>query len=263
LTTTHHPPATNSQYNIMSVLFNKSPRLILVRHGESMWNVTNKHLKQETRFTGWADIPLSAVGAQQASASGRCLASLWTAGASRINSPDTAPNNEGTGTHTKPVQFHSVYTSMLERSRDTYNILAAAMEKELQEPFTPPVTSHWRLNERHYGALVGLSKSDSEEKLGAARVTEWRRSWNIAPPPMYSIPDYLSGGPIILNDATIITHANNTTSTTIEAHAKIPRTESLQDCVNRVIPLLEHDIYPRLKRGENVLVVAHSNTIRG
>lgn len=231
---------------------NKSPRLILVRHGESLWNITNKKQGRVTRFTGWADVPLSNLGKLQARAAGRCLAGLWDVQKFAVIKTNNNMNLSS------GMQYHSVYTSALERSTETYELIAEEMNKELGVELTIPVLNHWRLNERHYGALVGLSKKESEEKLGEAKVKEWRRSWKAAPPPMLTIPD-LVGGVKMLNEASISTG----TRKAIEKNAIIPKSESLADCAARVVPLLEQEIFPRIIRGENVLVVAHSNTIRG
>jgi 2,3-bisphosphoglycerate-dependent phosphoglycerate mutase len=243
------------------MILNKSPRLILVRHGESMWNVTNKANSRVTRFTGWADVPLSPLGMLQARAAGRCLAGLWNVEKFAVVRTDNNLNPSA------EMQYHSAYTSMLERSRLTYSLIAEEMNKELGVELNMHVVNHWRLNERHYGALVGLSKAESEEKLGEKRVREWRRSWTAAPPPMHIIPKQEDAvdGVRILNEATIMTSLHGVPGALVatEKNANIPKTESLADCASRVIPLLENEIFPRIKRGENVLIVAHSNTIRG
>jgi 2,3-bisphosphoglycerate-dependent phosphoglycerate mutase len=148
----------------MEKIYNKSPRLILVRHGESMWNITNKSIGRETRFTGWADVSLSTIGKHQARAAGRCLAGLWNVERlSRIATDQKLQLSTG-------MQYHSVYTSMLDRSRNTYSLIAEEMKKELGSVLDDiPEINHWRLNERHYGALVGLSKAEAEEKMGQKR----------------------------------------------------------------------------------------------
>lgn len=135
----------------------------------------------------------------------------------------------------------------------------------------------WRLNERHYGALVGLSKGDAERLMGKEQVMGWRRSWDKRPPPMtkhpfyYSIPaeagnfkpmfDWQSE---IWHKAMTIVRARGLEPVkSIDRDAVIPLSESLKDCAERVLPLWEKFIVPRLLNGDNVLVVAHSNTIRG
>jgi len=229
-------------------------RLVLVRHGESVWNITNRAQKRETRFTGWADIPISQLGRQQAQASGRCLEGL-------------------------NIEFDAVYTSLLQRARVTYELLLSQMPSQKKRGV--PVVASWRLNERHYGALVGLSKSEAETKMGRAKVIGWRRSWDLRPPPMAMHPFYHSTSsdpndkaPLFDWQSDIWTKAltirsvqmsNGTLVETekVEEHdAVIPLTESLEDTANRVFVLWRESILPRLVASENVLVVGHSNTIR-
>lgn len=265
-------------------------KLVFVRHGESLWNITNTGEGRVTRFTGWANIPMSDVGKQQAMASGRCLNKLG-------------------------IEFDSVYTSVLERSVDTFELLA----KEMVGQTPVPVTHHWRLNERHYGALVGLSKADAETTLGKEKVMHWRRSWDGRPPPMNKHPFYHSfinpeqdGHPptflfdwqseiwskaLIMKRFPLLNKSNDAhvapddsgsnpyaekggeniydghhvhildgltdSRTEYETFAEIPKSESLADTADRVLPLWSQEILPRIVRGQNVLVVGHSNTIRG
>ena len=128
-----------------------------------MWNVTDKSRRRETRFTGWADVPASPLGREQARSSGRCLESLG-------------------------LTFDAVFTSLLSRSRVTYEHMLQEMPS--QRKLGVPVVASWRLNERHYGALVGLSKSEAEERMGRQKVMGWRRSWELRPPPMVQHPFY-------------------------------------------------------------------------
>lgn len=102
-----------------------------------------------TRFTGWADVPLTERGHSQAAAAGRCLKYFGL----------------------KP---NAVFTSLLKRSKTTYDDIKMAGDPAL---FSVPAINSWRLNERHYGALVGLSKEEASQKWGS-EVTEWRRSWD-------------------------------------------------------------------------------------
>jgi 2,3-bisphosphoglycerate-dependent phosphoglycerate mutase len=179
--------------------------------------------------------------------------------------------------------FDAVYTSLLDRSTKTYDLIADELLRQKgndapENTFKDPeIVQSWRLNERHYGALVGLSKEDAERLMGKEAVMEWRRSWDKRPPPMtkhpfyYSIPaeagnfkpmfDWQSE---IWNKAlTVIKTRGQPPVKTVERSAVIPLSESLKDCAGRVLPLWEKSIVPRLLAGENVLVVAHSNTIRG
>ena len=143
----------------------KLGKLVFVRHGESIWNKTDPERGLTTRFTGWADIPLTDLGKLQAFAAGRCLL--------KLNFP-----------------FNAVYTSLLTRARETFDKIASQYYadgiKDIQ------VVASWRLNERHYGSLIGLSKVEAEEKLGREKVLGWRRSWDLRPPPMTKHPYYIN-----------------------------------------------------------------------
>ena len=122
-------------------------KLVLIRHGESTWNLEN-------RFTGWADVPLTATGIAQATQAGRLLADNGFA-------------------------FDLAYTSVLKRAIHTLWHGLDAMDC----PWLP-VHCSWRLNERHYGALQGLNKAETAQKFGDEKVMAWRRSYNIPPPPL-------------------------------------------------------------------------------
>jgi 2,3-bisphosphoglycerate-dependent phosphoglycerate mutase len=124
-----------------------SGKLILLRHGQSIWNVANL-------FTGWTDVDLSDQGREEARQAGRELAA--------------------TG-----IRFDCAYTSMLKRAIRTLWIALDEMDR-----MWLPVTNSWRLNERHYGALQGLDKAQTVEKHGEAQVKIWRRSYDIPPPPL-------------------------------------------------------------------------------
>ena len=126
-------------------------KLVLVRHGQSMWNLEN-------RFTGWTDVELSEQGIQEAKEAGKVLKE-------------------------KGFEFDVAYTSVLKRANDTLNyILDELGEKDI------PIKRSWRLNERHYGALQGLNKDETREKYGAEQVLLWRRSTDVKPPEL-SIED--------------------------------------------------------------------------
>ena len=254
-----------------------------MRHGESLWNITDKSENRMTRFTGWANIPMSETGKKQAAAAGRCLNKLG-------------------------VTFDAIYTSVLDRSIDTYEGIA----KEMKAQGPVPVVHTWRLNERHYGSLVGLSKEAAEEEMGKEQVMHWRRSWEGRPPPMTKHPFYHSfitseedgHPPVFIFDwqseiwskAVTMTRmpieekvdtppvtnpytekAMNTYHVEQGTHlldglgdiqseydtlAEIPKSESLRDTARRVLPLWVNEILPRIIKGENILVVGHSNTIR-
>ena len=122
-------------------------RIVLVRHGESLWN-------QENRFTGWIDIDLSEKGRKEALEAGRLLKA-------------------------EKLFFDRAYTSVLKRAIRT--LWAVLDEMDLM---WLPVQKSWRLNERHYGALQGLDKAETAAKFGEAQVKVWRRSYDVPPPPM-------------------------------------------------------------------------------
>jgi 2,3-bisphosphoglycerate-dependent phosphoglycerate mutase len=125
------------------------PKLILVRHGQSLWNL-------EDRFTGWVDVPLTAKGEDEARAAGLKL---------------------------KPYSIDVAYTSNLQRAQNTLTLLAASMEVSI------PTIRDEALNERHYGDLQGLNKKKTAEKFGDEQVKIWRRSYDIPPPNGESLKD--------------------------------------------------------------------------
>ena len=126
-------------------------KLVLVRHGQSMWNLEN-------RFTGWTDVELSEQGIKEAKEAGKVLKE-------------------------KGFEFDVAYTSVLKRANETLDyILDELGEKDI------PIKKSWRLNERHYGALQGLNKDETREKYGAEQVLLWRRSTDVKPPEL-SIED--------------------------------------------------------------------------
>jgi 2,3-bisphosphoglycerate-dependent phosphoglycerate mutase len=184
------------------------PTLVLLRHGQSQWNLEN-------RFTGWWDVDLSVVGVDEARAAGRLL-----------------------GEH--GFDFDCCFTSVLTRAIRTLHLTLHEMDR-----LWLPVTKDWRLNERHYGGLTGLNKQEMIEKVGAEQVQIWRRSYDIAPPPLPEDSPY------------------DVSSDRRYAGIEAPRTESLKDTVARAVPYYETDIAPALKAGKRVLVAAHGNSLRG
>jgi 2,3-bisphosphoglycerate-dependent phosphoglycerate mutase len=184
--------------------------LVLLRHGQSQWNLDN-------RFTGWVDVPLSEQGVEEARRAGRQL------------------REEG-------LRFDVAYTSVLKRAIKT---LWLALE-ELDQMWLP-VHKSWRVNERMYGALQGLNKSETSARHGEAQVKLWRRSYDIPPPPMTPEDDGWPG-----RDPRYAALRRE----------DVPLTESLKDTVARFLPYWESDIGPALRRGERVLLAAHGNSLR-
>ncbi|NLN92449.1 MAG: 2,3-diphosphoglycerate-dependent phosphoglycerate mutase [Candidatus Hydrogenedens sp.] len=185
-------------------------KLVLIRHGQSTWNLDN-------RFTGWTDVDLSEQGRQEAASAGKVLKA------------------EG-------FEFDLVYTSVLKRAiRTMWHVL-----DELDQMWLP-VVRDWRLNERHYGALQGLNKSETAAKHGEEQVKIWRRSYDITPPPLEA------------TDERNAAHDRRYAGLTAD---QVPLTESLKETVARFIPYWESEIAPQVKAGKRVLIVAHGNSLR-
>ncbi|MGN6515936.1 MAG: 2,3-diphosphoglycerate-dependent phosphoglycerate mutase [Rhizomicrobium sp.] len=185
-------------------------RLVIVRHGESEWNKKNL-------FTGWRDVGLTEQGVAEARAAGRLMA------------------KEG-------FQFDLTYTSLLRRAIHTLDLALGEMDQ-----MWLPVEKHWRLNERHYGALQGANKKEAVAKFGEEQVHIWRRSYATPPPPVaLDSPDYPK-------------HDRRYADL---SDADLPRSESLKDVLARVMPYWETVIQPQLARGKNVLIAAHGNSLR-
>jgi len=184
--------------------------LVLLRHGESTWN-------QENRFTGWTDVDLSARGIAEAKEAGRLL-------------------SEG------GYVFDLAYTSVLKRAIKTLGIAL-----DVTDLLWIPVVKHWRLNERHYGALQGLNKAETAAKHGEAQIKIWRRSYDIPPPPLE--PDDPR------NQSQDSRYAGLTP-------AELPLTESLKDTVARFLPYWHDTIAPSIEAGKRVVIAAHGNSLR-
>lgn len=185
-------------------------KLVLVRHGESEWNKLNL-------FTGWTDVELSEKGREEAKYAGELLKE-------------------------KGYDFDVCYTSYLKRAIHTLNGILLSMDREWL-----PVVKSWKLNERHYGALQGLNKSETALKYGEEQVKLWRRSYDIEPP-MLEVEDER-------NPQNQETYRN-------EDKSLMPLTESLALCVKRVVPYYEEVIKKEMLSGKRVLVVAHGNSLR-
>tara|TARA_X000000368_G_C23058424_1_gene725358 strand:+ start:10894 stop:11643 length:750 start_codon:yes stop_codon:yes gene_type:complete len=184
-------------------------KLVLLRHGESQWNLENK-------FTGWKDVSLTQTGIEEAKFSGKQLV--------KAN-----------------INIQSVYTSLLNRATETTDIVTDIINFSKKN-----IHYDWRLNERHYGALQGLNKSETAEKYGEEQVQIWRRSYDIPPPP--------------LNEDDKRHPRFDKKFGSIEC--KLPAGESLKNVINRLNPFWnEYFTYIRKNMG-NHLIVAHSNSLR-
>jgi 2,3-bisphosphoglycerate-dependent phosphoglycerate mutase len=185
-------------------------KLVLLRHGESQWNLEN-------RFTGWTDVDLTEQGRQEARAAGELM------------------RNEG-------FEFDIAYASVLKRAIRTLWIALDAMDR-----MWLPVVHSWRLNERHYGALQGLNKSETAARFGEQQVLIWRRAYAVAPDPLTpEDPRWAGRDPRYKH---------------LQPH-DIPATECLRDTVARVIPFWKDSIAPAIQRGRRVIVAAHGNSLR-
>lgn len=195
----------------MNTLTGPAPgKLVLLRHGQSDWN-------QKNLFTGWTDVDLTKQGAHEAAAAGRTLAEAG-------------------------LVFDVALTSYLKRAVRTCWLVLDAMDL-----MWIPVERHWRLNERHYGALQGLDKSETAARHGADQVKIWRRSYDIPPPPVEPDDDR---------------HPRNDPRYGRVAESALPATESLALTLERVKPYWEDRIAAALMEGRNVLVAAHGNSLR-
>jgi 2,3-bisphosphoglycerate-dependent phosphoglycerate mutase len=185
-----------------------SHRIVLVRHGESQWN-------KENRFTGWIDVDLSEKGREEALTAGQLMKK-------------------------EKLTFDLAYTSVLKRANRTLSIVLDEMDL-----MWLPVKKTWRLNERHYGGLQGLNKTETAEKYGEAQVKIWRRSFDVPPPP--------------LSDADYAKQAQDPRYRRVE---NLPRAEALKQTMERFQPLWENKLAPKILEGKNLLIVAHGNSLR-
>jgi len=185
-------------------------KLILLRHGESDWNKQN-------RFTGWTDVDLSEKGIQEAHEGGKTL------------------REQG-------YVFDVAFTSVLKRAIRTLWIVLDEMDL-----MWIPVHNSWRLNERHYGALQGLNKSETAEKFGEEQVKIWRRSYDIRPPALTpDDPRFPGKDPRYAG----------------LSQSELPLTECLKDTVERFLPYWHETIAPVVKSGKRVVIAAHGNSLR-
>lgn len=185
-------------------------KLVLLRHGESTWN-------KENRFTGWTDVDLSEKGVGEAGKAGALLKSGG-------------------------FVFDLAFTSVLKRAIRTLWIVLDEMDL-----MWIPVQNSWRLNERHYGALQGLNKSETAAKYGEEQVHVWRRSYDIPPPSLDRSDKRYPGNEPKYRDL---------------SEKDLPLTESLKDTVARCMPYWHGTIAPQVKSGKKVLIAAHGNSLR-
>ena len=185
-------------------------KLVLVRHGESLWN-------KENRFTGWTDVDLTETGIGEAKKAGELLA------------------KEG-------ISFDLAYTSVLKRAIKTLYFILDEMDL-----LWIPVIKTWRLNERHYGALQGLDKAETAAKFGEEQVLIWRRSFDIAPPSLTKTDPRYPGLDIKYQNLD---------------QKSLPLTETLEGTCERLLPYWVDKIGPKIKKGQQVLIVAHGNSLR-
>jgi 2,3-bisphosphoglycerate-dependent phosphoglycerate mutase len=181
--------------------------LALLRHGQSQWNLEN-------RFTGWVDVDLTAEGEAQARSAGEKLAQSG-------------------------VAFDKLFTSVQTRAIRTGNLALDAAKLSWL-----PVERNWRLNERHYGALTGLDKTETAKRHGEDQVKVWRRSYDTPPPPLEA------GGEFDLSKDRRY------------AGIDVPATESLKLTLERVLPYWNEKIAPDLKAGKDLIIAAHGNSLR-
>lgn len=185
-------------------------KIVLLRHGESTWN-------KENRFTGWTDVELSEKGIQEATVAGQTL------------------KKEG-------YVFDIAFTSVLKRAIRTLWLTLDGMDL-----MWIPIINSWRLNERHYGSLQGLNKSEMAAKYGEDQVLVWRRSYDIQPPALEKTDSRYPG-----NDPRYKGLKDN----------ELPTTECLKDTVARFLPYWHETIAPAVKSGKRVVIAAHGNSLR-
>ena len=185
-------------------------KLVLLRHGQSTWNLEN-------RFTGWTDVGLTPQGEAEAHMAAKLL------------------SEEG-------FTFDLAYTSVLKRAIKTLWIVLEDMNLEWI-----PIINHWRLNERHYGALQGLNKSEMAVKYGEAQVKIWRRSYDTPPPAL---------------DWDDSRHPRFDSRYAGLSKDELPACEALKDTVGRMLPYWHETIAPTVKSGQRILISAHGNSLR-
>jgi len=185
-------------------------KLVLLRHGEGLWN-------KENRFGGWTDTDLSEKGIDEAKRAGQIL------------------RDQG-------YTFDVAFTSVLKRAIRTLWLVLDEMDL-----MWIPVHKSWRLNERYYGALQGLNKSDTAAKYGEEQVLLWRRSYDVRPPAVEKTDERYPGNDPKYRDLD---------------EKDLPVAESLKDTSARVLPYWYETIVTCIKAGNRVIISAHGNSLR-
>ena len=185
-------------------------KLVLIRHGESTWNLEN-------RFTGWTDVDLTPTGVAQAQNAGKLLKEAG-------------------------YEFDVAYTSVLKRAIWTLWHALDQMDRTWL-----PIVNDWRLNERHYGGLQGLNKAETAKQYGDEQVLVWRRSYDTPPP--------------VLDAADPRSERGDPRYATLRP-GQVPLTECLKDTVQRVLPMWNEVLAPKISSGQRIVIAAHGNSIR-
>ncbi|XP_058803816.1 phosphoglycerate mutase 1 [Phymastichus coffea] len=189
-------------------------KIVMVRHGESEWNALNL-------FCGWYDAGLAEKGKAEALAAGKALKDAG-------------------------YTFDVAHTSMLTRAQNTLQTILKEIGQE-----NIPIHKTWRLNERHYGGLTGMNKTETAQKYGEEQVQIWRRSFDTPPPPME--PDHKYYNAIVKDPR----YANE------PKPEEFPKFESLKLTIERTLPYWNGTIIPQLKEGKKIIIAAHGNSLRG
>ncbi|XP_058058043.1 phosphoglycerate mutase 2-like [Anopheles bellator] len=189
-------------------------RIVMVRHGESEWN-------QKNLFCGWYDANLSDKGKEEALAAGKAVKEAG-------------------------LKFDIAHTSLLTRAQVT---LDSILKESGQTGI--PIEKTWRLNERHYGGLTGLNKSETAAKYGEEQVLIWRRSFDVPPPNME--PDHAYYDAIVKD----VRYKDDPKPN------EFPMAESLKLTIARTLPYWNDVVIPQLKQGKNIIIAAHGNSLRG
>ena len=185
-------------------------KIVLIRHGESLWN-------KENRFAGWVDVDLSEKGIEEAHNAGKKLLA-------------------------EKYIFDLAYTSFLKRASRTLDIVLEEMNIQ-----NIPIIKSWKLNERHYGSLQGLNKSEMAVKYGENQVKTWRRGYDVAIPPLNKQDPMYPGNDPLYKDL---------------KEEEIPVSENLKMVVERVVPYWTNEIVPSIKAGKKIIIAASGNSLR-